>query len=201
MELIKKILIAIILYALLIAVTVIFLGDVMALDQALFLIINSFSNTYVNSLFLFITFAGTSILWIAMIIIFWAEKKREISMYLLFVFLLDSLSHIFLKTFFMRPRPYEIFPAKLLGFDIDLGAGFPSGHTQRAFSGAVILGSFYKKMRIPLLLLAVLVGISRIYIGVHYPLDVLAGAANGMIFGMIALNLPYKKLLKKLESL
>jgi len=193
MELIKKIVIGLIIYALLSIIVIVFLKDVLSLDNSLFLFVSSFSNVYLDMFFLLVTYVGSSVFWVLTFIIFWT-KNRKVSAYLFIAFIIDTFSQFLLKTFFIRLRPYEVFSGRLLAFDIELGASFPSGHTQRAFSGSVILGSFYKKYRIPLFALAVLVAISRIYIGVHYPLDTLAGAINGLLFGMIVLNIPLKKL-------
>lgn len=196
----RKIAIGLVIYAAIVATIIIFLNQAMALDVELFFLINSISNTYLDSFFLFITYTGSSIFWVIVIIFFWIEKKRKISAYLILAFLVDTVSQFLLKSFFVRPRPYENLPAKVLGFDIELGSSFPSGHTQRAFSGAVILGSFYKRLRIPLLLMAMLVMVSRVYVGVHYPLDTMAGMMNGILIGMSLLNIPYKTIVKKLGS-
>jgi len=59
-------------------------------------------------------------------------------------------------------------------------ASFPSGHTITAFTTASALGVFAPKIRIPLYLLAIAVGISRLMLRAHYPSDVVAGAAIGM---------------------
>ena len=201
MELVKKITIGIIIYALVSALIIIFLDDVIALDNAIFLAVSSFSNPFLDNFFLIVTYLGSSVFWITMFILFWMEKQKKASVYLIIAFLIDTLTSLFLKSFFMRPRPYDSMPLSAIDPDIELGPSFPSGHTQRAFSGMTVLGAFYKKFRAPLFLLAVLVGVSRVYIGVHYPLDTIVGAMNGLLFGMIALNLPYKPLLKKLESI
>lgn len=193
MKLVKKITVGIILYAILITISILFLEKVIALDISIMIAVNSLSNPYIDWFFILVTYAGSTVFWVILIILFWIKNKK-VSLYLLAVFLLDSLSLVLLKSFFFRPRPYDVLPVRLLNFDMELGSSFPSGHTERAFSGAVVLGSFYKKFRIPLLALAVLVGISRIYIGVHYPLDTLIGSINGILFGMLILNLPLKKL-------
>jgi undecaprenyl-diphosphatase len=193
MELVKKILVGVFLYAIIITISILFLEKVISLDTSALLAVNSLSNPYLDWFFILMTYAGSTVFWVLMIVLFWM-KNRKVSLYLLIVFLLDTLSLIFLKALFFRPRPYDTLSVRLLNFDVELGSSFPSGHTERAFSGAVVLGSFYKRFRIPLLVLATLVGISRIYIGVHYPLDTLIGAINGILFGMLVLNLPLKKL-------
>jgi undecaprenyl-diphosphatase len=64
-------------------------------------------------------------------------------------------------------------------------ASFPSGHAATAFAAAIAVGAFHPRLRWPLFGLAALVGLSRIYLGVHYVLDVLAGAALGLALGIV----------------
>jgi membrane-associated phospholipid phosphatase len=61
---------------------------------------------------------------------------------------------------------------------------FPSGHATTAFAAAAAVGLFYPRLRLPLFAVAALVGLSRIYLGVHYTLDVIAGAALGIVLGL-----------------
>ena len=63
---------------------------------------------------------------------------------------------------------------------------FPSGHTATAFAAAVAVGALHPRLRVPLVVLAALVGLSRVYLGVHFWLDVLAGAALGTVIGLAA---------------
>ncbi len=64
---------------------------------------------------------------------------------------------------------------------------FPSGHTAGAFVFAIICGHLFPLSYAPLLLWASLVGFSRIYVGVHYPTDILAGALLGVLCAKIGL--------------
>jgi undecaprenyl-diphosphatase len=68
---------------------------------------------------------------------------------------------------------------------------FPSGHATTSFACATVLALMLPRLRVPLFLLAAAVSWSRVYVGVHYPLDVLAGAALGVGIGIgVARALP-----------
>ena len=89
-----------------------------------------------------------------------------------------------LKGTFARPRPIAVLlDARVL---VESGAGysFPSGHATLAFAVAFVFAAKYPKFRYPLFALAALVALSRIYIGMHFPSDVLAGAALGSAVGL-----------------
>jgi membrane-associated phospholipid phosphatase len=89
-----------------------------------------------------------------------------------------------LKELFDRSRP------PVSGIDavgvIPASASFPSGHAATAFAAAVAVGMFYPRLRRPLLALAAVVALSRVYLGVHYATDVLAGSALGVLLGLLA---------------
>jgi undecaprenyl-diphosphatase len=69
---------------------------------------------------------------------------------------------------------------------VPASASFPSGHAATAFAAAVAIGLVHPRLRRPLLALAVVVALSRVYLGVHYVLDVLAGTALGVVVGLAA---------------
>jgi undecaprenyl-diphosphatase len=64
------------------------------------------------------------------------------------------------------------------------GYSFPSGHATTAFAAAAAVGVLHPRLRWPLLALAAVVGFSRVYLGVHWGLDVLAGAMLGTGIGV-----------------
>ena len=64
------------------------------------------------------------------------------------------------------------------------GHSFPSGHATSSFACATVLAAAAPRARVPLFVLAALVAWSRVYVGVHYPLDVLAGALLGVALGL-----------------
>lgn len=95
-----------------------------------------------------------------------------------------GLAVTILKELFDRSRP------PVSGIDavgvIPASASFPSGHAATAFAAAVAVGMFYPRLRRPLLALAAVVALSRVYLGVHYATDVLAGSALGVLLGLLA---------------
>jgi len=108
------------------------------------------------------------------------------------IFLLSVYINTGLKEIFQQPRPFEILPEiqKVHAY----GYGFPSGHAQ---SSLVVWGSiaYWKKqiwIRNLSVLLIILIGFSRIYLGVHFPTDIL----GGWLFGGLILGLSYFIFLK-----
>lgn len=97
--------------------------------------------------------------------------------------------NIILKPLVARLRPFEMNTAVQLVIEKPLDFSFPSGHTGAAF--AVVSALYFCKNRgwIPALVMAVLIAFSRLYLYVHYPTDVLAGALLGMTAGWIAYRL------------
>jgi undecaprenyl-diphosphatase len=96
-------------------------------------------------------------------------------------FLADALSFL-VKDATQRMRPFEahhqIHPLYVVH-----SSSFPAGHAATAFAGAVLLSLLAPRLAPAFLALATLIGLSRIYDGVHYPTDVLAGAALGALVG------------------
>jgi len=68
-------------------------------------------------------------------------------------------------------------------------ASFPSGHATSAFAAAGVVAALHPRLRAPVIGLAALVAVSRVYLGVHYPSDVLAGAALGLAIAAVAVAL------------
>jgi undecaprenyl-diphosphatase len=91
------------------------------------------------------------------------------------------------KRLFSRPRPFVCLPQVTMLVIPPDEFSFPSGHTAAAFVVATVVGLGVTGMLVPLTAVAMLIGLSRVYLGVHYPSDVAAGAVLGGLSGSFAL--------------
>jgi undecaprenyl-diphosphatase len=90
----------------------------------------------------------------------------------------DGLDYV-LKRAFERPRPPVVDPAVHPLVAVPHSYSMPSGHAMTAFASALAVGLVHPRLRLPLLVLAGLIAISRVWLGVHYLSDVIVGAAFG----------------------
>jgi undecaprenyl-diphosphatase len=91
------------------------------------------------------------------------------------------------KVFLPRARPSLVVQGAR-ALDIEGGGSFPSGHSKNAFTAFAILGSRWRRLRLPLGLLACLIAVSRVYVGVHWPLDVIVGSIVGWAIGLLTIR-------------
>lgn len=110
---------------------------------------------------------------------------------LLVVVLTDQTSSALLKPWIGRMRPCKVMEVHLL---VGCGGGFafPSSHATNLFGQAVFFGLLFKKYLPYLLGFAFLVGVSRIFVGVHYPLDIVGGIVAGGFEGALAAYVVWK---------
>lgn len=96
-------------------------------------------------------------------------------------------TNLILKNLFQRVRPWEAFDF-LRNLVVETDTSFPSGHTSAAFAFALAVvragPKTWRKSKAAVVVLAVLMGLSRLYVGAHYPTDVLAGALVGSLAGV-----------------
>ena len=151
----------------------------------------------------FITFLGNEgWLWILLSAIFLIlPKQRKMGCMTSLALIFDLLSvNIFIKNVVARPRPYTVIAELVSVIGPQSEFSFPSGHTAGSFAFVSVLWFMApKKVSIPMTVLAALISLSRLYVGVHYPTDVLGGVFIGSACGIAAVYL-VKWLWKKFEN-
>lgn len=151
-----------------------------------------------NEFMLVITTLGEETAFLVIgLILFWCTSKRQ-GYYVMSVGFLGTIANQFLKITCRVPRPWVKDP----GFTIleqareaADGYSFPSGHTQLAAGtfSAIALANKQRWLRVLCIVLAVLVGLSRMYIGVHTPADVAVGAAMAVAIALVLQPLMFGK--------
>ena len=128
------------------------------------------------------------VFWILLgIILLFSKKTRPAGVAALLALLVGALiTNVCLKNFVARIRPYEVVEGLRLMIERQRDYSFPSGHTAASFASVTALYlAGEKKMWKAALVIAVLIALSRLYLYVHYPTDVLGGALAGAISGYL----------------
>jgi undecaprenyl-diphosphatase len=157
------------------------------LDEWLFRALNGAGTNTVMDLFMVvITTVSAAFIIVLFVVPLWLRGYREASFdFLLLLGITVVLTEV-IKFVVGRPRPCTgVLPSvrTLMGFgcDVELDPSFPSGHASRAFALAAFVGLRFRwRAGSAAFGFAVLVGLSRIYLGVHWPSDVVAGALLGV---------------------
>ena len=128
-------------------------------------------------------------IWIAVAVVFLILGTYRKAGITLAVALLTELGTVngILKPWVDRVRPFELNTQAPIISALPTDSSFPSGHTASSFAAAYVIYHFNKTLGIVAYILAALIGFSRLYLYLHYPSDVLAGALIGALIGAFAI--------------
>ena len=167
-----------------------------AIDFKLLIILNQkISNSLFDSIMPIITnkdYWGIPILCLIIYLLFFGQKKGKIVLCLLIISLgiNDYICASIIKPTIARLRPSHEF-LEYINLLVPKGGkwSMPSNHASNMFVLATIISTFYSKTKAGIFLIAILVSFSRVYVGVHYPMDVIVGASIGTTIATIIISL------------
>jgi len=161
------------------------------LDKILFLVINVYLANPVTDLIMPVITSDNVLRVIYVLILIgmaWFGDRRVRWLILFSVIAMaasDQLSSNFLKHLIERDRPCHVFTN--INLLVACGGGFsmPSSHAANVFAQAVLLSRHVKLLAWPMYILAIAVSLSRVFVGVHYPADIVVGALVGWLVARI----------------
>lgn len=165
------------------------LESIVNLDLSIFYFINkSISNPVFDFIMPIIT---EPITWLPIIAVFMIYQflkcgikgKLCIASLLIGVLVCDQLSSSLIKSLVNRPRPCHVLSDINLLVTCGAGKSFPSSHAANSMMLTTVISLFYRKHKYWLSATAIIIGFSRIYVGVHHPFDVLCGLILGVLVG------------------
>ena len=157
------------------------------MDFGILYFFNNLHTEILDSIMIFLTQLGDKgIIWIVLAVaLLFNAKTRTCGIFMLIAMALGLIiGNGIIKNLVARPRPYWLDENITLLIPGLSDFSFPSGHTLASFEAAVMIFLFNKKWGISAIILAILIGISRMYLFVHFPSDVLAGAVLGTIISL-----------------
>jgi undecaprenyl-diphosphatase len=166
------------------------------MDHSIFLAINGLAglNPILDTIgrilakeFIYVYAALVAAVW------FWPQYQNRIYVAFASAFISRVIIVESIKRMVGRPRPFEILDVHQLLVDEGRGKSFPSGHTVIFF--AIAFAFYGTRWFWPFFILATLGSLSRIFVGVHYPLDILVGAIIGAAASLLLLRLFKNKIL------
>ena len=162
------------------------LEQVILLDTHLFYFLNvSVQNPILDFLMPILTnldYWRIPILLLAIALLVFGGRRGRIAVLLLIlgITLSDQVCNSLLKPLVGRMRPCNVLENVHLLVGCSKAFSFPSSHATNIFTGMIIFSFVYPKLKVGLIIVAALVAYSRVYVGVHYPFDVMAGTALGI---------------------
>lgn len=164
-----------------------------AVDSAVFLRINQdLANPVFDAVFPSLRWL-TYVFWLLIIVYFWIKNEKKLALLLTIGIAVGALFTYPLKFLIDRARPYETIESARLLTPHEFDPSFPSAHAEMSFLASTIISKFHPEYAKYLYAFSFIVALSRIYVGVHFPGDVLGGIVVGVIIGKAMIRVAKRK--------
>lgn len=174
--------------------------------QLLLWLKEAFSHPVMDRLMIFVSSLGNKgYLWIAigiLFLLFGFKQKiwRKRGLLVLLSLAVNAVAcNVILKPLVNRTRPYVLYDYDILIPPVG-DPSFPSGHTSASFAAATAIYAIDKRWGIAAYIFAAVMGFSRLYLGVHFPSDVIVGALLGTLAAKLVIRFYFEKTTKRTDS-
>ncbi len=158
-----------------------------SIDRSIFLYINhDMVNPFFDAVFSSLRVL-TYVFWFLLVVYFWVRKEKKLALLLVIGIIVGAIITYSIKYSIDRARPYDQITSTRIVTPLEIDPSFPSEHAEMSFFAATIISRFHPIYGKYLYAFSCIVGLSRIYVGVHFPLDVIGGAIVGIIVGRLML--------------
>jgi len=155
------------------------------INNFLFYRINNFHFHWLDTIMLPITYCGDGTVLAIVALGLWRLRGWRKFLWLVLILASAGILVQIIKYFFPSPRPSAVFPDIHILGPVLRARSFPSGHTASTFGLISFLSGEFPQLGTLLWVMAILIGFSRVYVGAHFPADVLFGAGLGYLVAKI----------------
>ena len=193
------------------------LDILLKIDNIIFQLINiNLNYPLFDSFFVFFHDFHKNLMFIIPLLTLWffsifKDKKRRLALIILIplaIIITDQIGS-YIKDYKLRDRPYMAIESNKINLLVKVSQNedgsykqtqssqksFPSNHSANIWALSLIVGYLYANVKTYFIILAILISISRVYIGVHYPLDIIFGAIIGISVSSLLIKI-YQKLIR-----
>ena len=170
-----------------------FLTYMESLDHTIFLDINNGITNPVFDVFFPTLRDLTYVFWFTLIVYFLLKKERKLALLITIGIIAGAVLTYPVKFLIDRARPYDQIETARVLTPLEHDPSFPSGHTEMSFLAATVVSRVHTEYSKYLYAFSIIVALSRIYVGVHFPGDVIGGVIIGIIVGKLIITLAQKK--------
>ena len=120
-------------------------------------------------------------------------RRKDAVRLVLAIVMVHAVVDVALKPWIDRPRPPLANPQLRTFADVPPTRSFPSGHAANATAAALVMSRVWRRGGVLVWPVAAIVGVARVYLGIHYPLDAIGGCVSGLLCASIALLVPFPR--------